>query len=281
VLFTKACGKFYFYDLLIHTLQTLFKLIMNIERKTKQNLKAILVDDEAPANTALQALLEMTCPDVNIVEVCESTAKAMEAIIRHQPDVLFLDIQMPHESGIDFLKRLGKFDFEVIFVTAFNQYAIDAFKLSAVDYVLKPVNAADVTLAIEKVSKRRQEKRKLEQYQILFEHIQGNTGRMMLPNKNGLYEVVRIPEIYYCKADGHTTHFFLTEKRHLITGSNLGEYKTALLAYQFMQTHRSYIVNMSFVDKFNGQDEFLLLKNGQNIPIGKDYKNAVVQWLKG
>jgi two-component system, LytTR family, response regulator len=254
---------------------------MSIEKKINSKLKAILVDDEAPANVALQALLEMTCPQVSIMEICENTAKAAEAIIRHQPDVVFLDIQMPHESGIDFLKRLGKFDFDVIFVTAFNQYAIDAFKLSAIDYVLKPVNAEDVTAAIEKVSKNRQGKREREQYQVLFEYLQGNKGRMMLPNKNGLYEVVRIPEIYFCKADGHATHFFLTENRHLMTGSNLGEYKSILFPYQFIQTHRSYIVNMNFVDKYNGQDDFLVLKNGQDIPIGRDFKNAVVQWLKG
>ncbi len=245
------------------------------------NLKAILLDDEPPANQAMQALLADFCKQVDVAETCLNTEKASEAIIRHQPDVLFLDISMPGESGIDFLQRLGHFDFEVVFVSAYNQYALDAFRLSAVDFILKPISQAGVVAAVEKVAKRRQQKRELERYRLLFDLMQGNAGRMMLPGKNGLHEVVRIPEIVYCRADGHATHFFLSDGRRLTTGSNLGEYRNALLPYHFLQTHRSFLVNMMMVSSYNAGDETLLLKNGHPADVSREFKREVVGWLRG
>jgi two-component system, LytTR family, response regulator len=254
---------------------------MHNEKKLDFRLKAILVDDETPANEALKTLLELVCPHVRVMEMCISTAKAAEAIIRHQPDVVFLDIQMPHESGIDFLKRLGDFDFEVVFVTAFSHYAIDAFHLSSVDYLLKPVNIESVITAVEKVGIRRQQKRNLEHYKVLIDTLYGNGGHIMLPDKNGIYIVVQINDICYCKADKHATHFYLTQKRHLITGTNLGEYKSALLPYQFLQTHRSYIVNMKLVEKYNAPEEILLLSSGYEAPVGGEFKPSVMAYLRG
>jgi two-component system, LytTR family, response regulator len=254
---------------------------MPSERKINVKLKAILVDDEAPANVALQELLELSCPNVIVCEVCESTAKAAEAIIRHQPDVVFLDIRMPHESGIEFLKRLKIFDFDVVMVTAYDQYALDAIKLSTIDYLLKPTDIESVVAAVEKVANRRQQKREIMHYELFLEHMHGNGGRMMLPNKNGLYEAIRIADIYFCKADAHTTNFYLTEDRHFTTGTNLGEYKSALFNQNFMQSHRSYIINMDMVDKYNARDEILVLKSGHEVPIGGDFKSPILAYLKG
>lgn len=247
----------------------------------KPNLKALLVDDEPPANIALSQLLQMHCPAVQIVEICTNSEAAAAAIIRHQPDVVFLDIAMPQESGIEFLKRLGNFDFEVVFVSAYNQYAMDAFALSAVDYVLKPVTASSVVTAVEKVARRRQQKRELERYRLLFDLMQGNAGRMMLPGRNGLHEIVRIPDICFCKADGHSTQFFLADGRRLVTGSNLGEYRSALLPYNFMQTHRSYIANMMMVASYHSGDEVLLMKGGGRVDLGREFRLGVLGWLRG
>ncbi len=254
---------------------------MEYPTATQLPLKAILLDDEPPANEALQSLLRSACQNVEVAEICLNTERASEAIIRHHPDVLFLDIAMPGESGIEFLKRLGQFEFEVVFVSAYDQYALDAFRLSAVDYVLKPVSQSSVVAAVEKVVARRKQKRELERFRLLFDLMQGHAGRMMLPGKNGLHEVVRIPEIVCCKADGHSTHFHLLDGRRLVTGSNIGEYRSALLPYNFMQTHRSFLVNMLMVSGYNASEEQLVLKNGLLADVSREFRRDVLGWLKG
>jgi two-component system, LytTR family, response regulator len=244
-------------------------------------LKVILVDDEPPANEVLEALLKQNCPNVEIAEICTSTARAREAIIRHRPDVVFLDIAMPGESGIDFLMRLGEFDFEVILASAYSEYAIDAFRLSAVDYILKPLSPEPVKSAVEKAANRRHQSREIERYKLLFDLLQGHGGRMMLPGHRGSHEVVRIADIIYCKADGYSTQFFLADGRRLVSSTNLGEYKNSLKPYQFLTTHRSFLVNMLTVVSYDAADETLKLNNGASVDLSRENRREVLSWLKG
>jgi two-component system, LytTR family, response regulator len=245
-----------------------------------QPFKVILVDDEPQALAGLQAILNQSCPEVSVVELCYDTSQAAAAIIRHRPDLVFLDISMPGESGIDFLKKLGTFDFDVIFATAFNQFAIEAFRLSAVDYILKPFSAEIVREAVEKAVAAQQQKRDAERYKILAEIMEGRSGRLMIPGKSGVRDVVKFEDIVYCKADGYLTHFFLKDGRKLSSSTNIGEYKSALKPFHFLSPHRSFLINMNEIVSVDGNSEELLMSNNDKIAIVRENKSEILNWLK-
>ncbi len=244
-------------------------------------IKVILVDDEPLANEALVAVLSNLSIKTEIAKICHNTKEASAAIIAHRPDLIFLDVMMPEETGIDFLRRLEHFDFEVIFVTAYHEYALDAIKLSALDYVVKPIRVSEVELAVQKALARKEEKRKVDHYNILFKAHEGIRTHIMLPHKNGEYAIVRFSDLLYCKADGHTTQFFLVNNLKLTSGNNLGEYKSLLNNAGYVQTHQSYIVNTDKIVGYNASDQTLQLAGcTQFIPISTTYKDKVIAWLK-
>jgi two-component system LytT family response regulator len=242
--------------------------------------KVILVDDEPQALAGLQAILAQNCPEVCVVELCYDTTQAALAIIRHRPDLVILDISMPGESGIDFLKKLGSFEFNVIFATAYHQFAIEAFRLSAVDYILKPFSAEIVCEAVKKAVQAHQQKHDAERFKVLSEIMEGRGGRLMIPGKSGRREVVKFDDIIYCKAEGYLTHFFLKGGRKLNCSTNIGEFKTALKPYNFLSPHRSFLINMNEIRSLDGNSEELLMSNNDKITIARENKSEILNWLK-
>jgi two-component system, LytTR family, response regulator len=250
-------------------------------------MKVILVDDEPLANLAMQTVLAENCPHVKIAEICTNTDLARSAIIRHRPDVVFLDINMPHESGIDFIANLGDFDFFVVFVSAYDQYAIRAFQLSAVDFILKPITIEAVLEAVQKLTGRVRDKKELERYRVLQDSLKEDIStKMMLPGRTGVYEMVAIADIIYCRAAGHTTEFVLADGRKLVTGSNIGTYKDALLPNGIIQTHQSFLVNIHHVGSFDTNTSELLLKPTPQVKeiarvnVARNFKSSVLDRLR-
>ncbi|WP_316817448.1 LytTR family DNA-binding domain-containing protein [Pedobacter nyackensis] len=241
-------------------------------------MKALLIDDEHSNNENLAALLQKYCPRISIIGTAAELNTAIDLINLHQPDILFLDIQMGTQSGFDLLKTLPKKDFEVIFVTAFDKYGIEAIKFAALDYLLKPVNISELVIAVNKAEEKYTAKEKNKQLDFLLNHIQNETRqptKIALPQ---LHEIryVSINEIIRCEADNSYTFFFLTNGDRILVSRAIKEYADLLKSVGFLRTHQSHLVNSFFVKSWIKEDGgVLLLSNGDKIPVSKPNKSMV------
>ena len=240
-------------------------------------MKAILIDDEYKASDILETLLGEYCPEVQVVARCLSTAEGLVAIARYKPDIVFLDIEMPEESGLDLLLRLQEYSFEPVFVTGHNEFARQAFGVSAVDYLLKPVQPMALQNAVLRAKVRRGEKSELERFRILFEAMQGKVQRIALPGRHGATEYIPVNNIVHCESDGSCTHFHLIDKRRIVTGKNIGEYVSVLHPYGIRQAHRQHLVALRHVLRYHHEDAQLEMVNGERLPLSRGYKDAFLK----
>jgi len=246
-------------------------------------MKAILVDDELNVRKGFAKLLQVFCPNVSIVAEAECVEDALIEIQNHAFDLLFLDINLPDGSGFDVLHRSGKKDFQTIFVTAYDQYAIDAFKMSAVDYLLKPVSPDRLKSAIEKISQRKMTGSHSDNMDLLKGKLEGDPSshqKIILKETNSLH-IVSIPSILYCAAEGAYTTFFMDNEKSITTSTHLKEYERMLLDYDFIRCHNSYLVNVDHILEMRREDgEVLIISNGHQVPLSTRKKGMVVQALK-
>ncbi|HRQ50960.1 MAG TPA: LytTR family DNA-binding domain-containing protein, partial [Agriterribacter sp.] len=248
-------------------------------------MRAIIIDDERNNISNLQRIIREHCPSVEIVAAADNAATARELIVSHRPDLLFLDIQMPGKNGFELLQSIPQPDFEIIFVTAFDKYGIQAIRFSALDYLLKPVVIADLKTAVERAVRKVQEKRKNQQLDNLLNFLQQkneiNNHKIALPSAKET-RFVRPGDIMYCEAKNNYTIFYLSGGEKLIISKPLFEYEELLSDYGFVRCHNSFLVNTSFVrsiTKENGGG--VLLENGTALPVSKQKKEMVKQALVG
>lgn len=246
--------------------------------------KAVIIDDELNNIENLSLLLQEYCPTVEVTGSAINAAKGKEIIVALLPDIVFLDIQMPEESGFDLLQSLDSIDFEVIFVTAFDKYGIQAVKFSAVDYLLKPVNIEELKKAVDKTAARLQVKRENEHIRNLLQYIKqpapAGDHKLALPGARET-RFVFVKDILYCKSDNAYTTFFLLNKEKIIVSKSIREYEELLYPYGIIRTHQSYLVNKHFVESFKKEDEgYLLLQDKTVIPISRLKKEFVKKELQ-
>jgi two-component system LytT family response regulator len=221
-------------------------------------LKTIVVDDEQPSRDALIQSLRDYCPEVEVVAACDSAKTACQAIKEHRPDLVFLDIEMPRGSGFDLLEMCNPVDFHVIFVTAFSNYAVQAFRYSAVDYLLKPVKLSELTDAVAKVKSNHTPVSR--QIAVLLENMKttdNNCKQLAITNSKG-FDIVKTSEIILCEADIYCTRLHLSGKSQILSTHILKYYEELLPKEQFMRVHHSYIVNKEHVKGYTHQGEILL-----------------------
>lgn len=245
-------------------------------------IKTILVDDE-PANLQnLEDILQQYCPLVRLAGKAKNLVEASTLIEAHQPDVVLLDIQLGQQNGFDLLKQVPV-NFEVIFVTAFSEYGIKAIKFAALDYLLKPVNPAELQLAIEKAQKKKNVKTQQLQIDTLFQYLQKQTAgplhRIALPSSKET-RLVPPEEIIRCESMNSYTRFFLKNGEQLIVSKPIFEYESLLTDYGFIRCHQSHLVNMQFVKSYSKEGNGLLnLYNGEQIPVSRLKKDQVKQTI--
>ena len=235
-------------------------------------MKALIVDDEASNQENLQQLLKVYAEDVNVCAVAETVADALVAIKQHQPQLVFLDIQLHAQTGFDLLKQLGEINFEIIFITAYNQYAIQAIRFSALDYLLKPIDIDELTAAIDKARKAIQQKHKNERLGYLLEYLKDEnkaTPRIALPML-GETRYVNIADIVRCQADNTYTLFVLNNGEQILVSKTLKEYADMLTGHGFIRTHQTHLVNRAYIKSWLREDGgSLLLTDQTRIPISK------------
>lgn len=246
-----------------------------------KTLKTILIDDEPAGLEALSREIRAYCPEVGIIAQCSSPSVGLEAIKKHQPDLVFLDVEMPQINGFDLLKSLPEIDFEVIFVTAYDEFALRAFEFDAVDYLLKPVLKDKLIRAVERAAERRRQSFfSSEKLEALLNHMslfQNRNPNIAVPTAEGL-EFIPASEISHLEADGSYTRIHLTSGRMLIVSRNLKDMEALLVHHPFLRVHQSYLVNIPQIRKYlKGRGGYLIMENGANVPVARSRREEVLK----
>ncbi len=236
------------------------------------SITAIIVDDEKHCRETLQKLLQVYCTEITIVEVANSVDDAIPKITKHKPDVLFLDIELGSGIGFDILTQITPIHFEVIFTTAFEQYAIKAVKFSSLDYLLKPIDPEELRNAVTKAKQKKDQTIYKKQLEMLIHNLkqQPKLNKICLSTADG-FEFINIEDIMYCKANGSYTSFILKNSISLLVSKHLKEYENLLQEQRFMRTHNSYLVNLKEVKKFVKSDGgYIIMNNDDTIGVSKN-----------
>lgn len=241
-------------------------------------MRALLVDDETRSRANLKLLLEDYCLDVVICGEAASAKEALKLVDELHPDLLFLDIQMPTMNGIDLAYALEKLHLPVIFVTAYDQFAIQALRASAVDYLLKPVTIAELQGAVAKAAKligKRKRKPELDpirtKLDTLSENLKSRTSikRVSLPWEGG-FKVLDVDDIVYIKADNVYSEVQLSDRNHFVFSFSIGEFEDLLKTESFFRIHNSYLINLALVDSFSVKEGGIVqMKDGSNLPVAR------------
>lgn len=245
----------------------------------KEKINAIIIDDEERSILLNQTMLKNYCHEVNIVAIYDSVDKAYEGIMTHKPDLIFLDIDMPPYTGFDLLRKFSSIDFEIIFITAFNQYAIDAIRFSALDYLMKPVNTEELQTAVKKAHIRIQSKNPIrtESYQHLLQS--SEISKLVIRSQQGI-EIINIQDILYFEAKNTYTEFITSAKR-ILSSKGFVEYEDMFHDKGFFRIHRSYMVNLAHIkgmDKKEGY-EVLLNHTEDRLPLSRRRKQEFFEHL--
>lgn len=247
-------------------------------------LRVLIIDDEPIIRKDMEMLLRKH-DDLVVVGACGSIKEASVLLQTTSPDLLLLDIQLSDGTGLDLLQELDHIPFQVIFITAYNQFAIKAIKYGALDYLLKPIDELELNEALDKVRASRQQVNSniKDGWNVARSHLsqvnKGMQDRIVLRSQQYL-QVVPFEEIVYCQNDGGYTHFFLTSKKKIVVSKSIKEYNDLLPDEQFLRPHQSYLVNVHFIDKFH-KDGYLILRTGEEIPVSTRKKDHVVAFLTG
>jgi two-component system LytT family response regulator len=246
-------------------------------------MNAILIDDESSNLENLRTLLQKHCPQVTILAVAKNVADAVQAIEEHRPQLVFLDIQMGKQTGFDVLKLLPTRNFEVIFVTAYDQYGIQAVKFAALDYLLKPIDIEELIAAVNKAENKLATQMRTSQLDFLVQQLKKPEAIVTKIALQMQTEIRYVPlsEIIRCEADNTYTHFLLSTDEKILVSKSLKEYADLLRPNGFLRTHQSHLVNPKYVKSWLKEDGgILLLLNGEKIPISKPNKDNVKQALQ-
>lgn len=248
------------------------------------NYEAIIVDDEPKLREVLDIKLKQYCPEVSVLGKVSNAADAFEKINLLQPKIIFLDINMPGQSGFDLIQKFETITFEIIFVTGYNEYALDALKLSAVDYLLKPVKTQDLIDAVNKAKERIDKKQKAERYDILKHNL--NSGgdqntKIAIPGTN-VYQFVLIADIIRCEGWQKYTKIILSNNETIVSSYNIGVFKDMLESYGFYSCHKSHLINKSSIKQYLKEGIIIMTDNSQ-IPVARrrkeDFMEKVVRFL--
>ena len=245
-------------------------------------IKTILVDDERGSIQSLKFELQAYCPDVEVIGSTQDPEEAISLIKAENPDLVFLDIEMPGMNGFELLQKFGSIDFNVIFVTAYDQFAIQAFEFNAIDYILKPVRKEKLVNAVQKVTERQNSNFPQDQLTALVNNIQlqskSGIEKIALPTSDG-YEFVHVNNLVFLQAESNYTWVHLESKKYLIA-KTLKEMSAMIPFPQFFRAHKSYLVNLNHVSKYvRGSGGYLVLDNGGQIPVSRSQKDNLLSVL--
>lgn len=238
-------------------------------------IRAILIDDEPHSTETLEWLLKTYCPDVKVDAVCHSGEQGLAAIRKHQPDVVFLDIEMPKMNGFDVLDQIGERNFEIVFITAYDRFAVRAFRYAAINYLLKPVDPDDLTATIERIREKKSPT-SMGQMELMFQNLLNKSqqvDRIALSAQDGLV-FVQTSEILYCKAESNYTQVVLENGKKILVARTLKDLDETLSGKDFFRVHASYLVNVNRITRFVRSDGgYVVMPDGTEIGIARNRRD--------
>lgn len=243
-------------------------------------ITAVIIDDEKSGRLLLGDLLTTYAPQVKVVADAGSVEAGVAAINELSPELVFLDVEMPRGSGFDVLEGVHQRDFEVIFITAYDQYAVNAFKVAAVDYLLKPINIEQLKQAVEKASDQRKMKKQDERFQFLLDKI-GNkpnsNGRLILPTLDG-FQVIKLHEIIRTESEANYTRFYSGDGKSFLVSRTMREYEELLTEFGFFRIHRSHLINLDHVKRYiRGRGGEVEMTDGTMLSVARDRKDEFLE----
>lgn len=245
-------------------------------------IKAVIIDDEQRATSALQIMIEKFVPEIERTYTCNEAEAAPGLIHKVQPGLVFLDIRMPGMNGFEVLKKINQKTFKVIFTTAYNEYSIQAIRFSAFDYLLKPIDTQELINAVQRFIQLNEEPDyQPEQMNNMLQNMQHrnvNEYRLALPGRDGIHFFMP-KDIIRCEALGNYTRFYATSSKQHVVAKTLGEYDELLAPYGFIRTHKSHLVNSAFVSYID-HDGFMILNDNSRVEISRRRKEEVMGLLK-
>ena len=242
--------------------------------------KVLIIDDEKPTRTFIRKMLESFDLNLSVYTDGENVATWREAIEDIQPDIVLLDIQMPDGNGFDVLKNVKFKQFEVIFITAFQEFAVQAIKFSALDYILKPIDAEELHTAMTNALHVVEHKKDDTQFQALQHNIQPQHKRKLVLKTQESIFVIEIDDIVHCEADKNYTFFYLNDGKKILVSKTLKDYDTMLAGFSFFRVHQSHLINLNYVERYDKHDGgSVILKDGSSIPLSPAKKEQFFKSL--
>lgn len=230
--------------------------------------KVLIIDDENRTRSLIAQMIDSFGFDVETIPEGENVQSGIKAIEKHNPDIVFLDIQMPDGTGFDVIRSIGNKNFEVIFITAHEEFAIKAIKFSALDYLLKPVDASELKAALEKALELVDSEKSNGQFDALHSNIQSNEKRRLVLKTQESVHVVDLEQIIRCEADRNYTSFFLKDNKKILVSKTLKEYETLLAAHNFLRVQQSHLINIDYVDRYDKKNGgAVVMKDGSEVPL--------------
>jgi len=246
-------------------------------------IKTIVVDDEVIARETILSMLGSYCPDVEVIGTAGSVKEGVEILGKHKPDLVLLDIKMADGTGFDLLRKLKKIDFLVIFITAFEEFAIRAIKFSAIDYILKPLDPDELVNAVSKavgVIHKESMSVKLEALYDNLDMINNNTKKIVLKTSDSVH-IVNLKDIIRCESEKNYTHFFTVEKEKITVSKTLKEFNELLIDYKFFRVHQSHLINLAHIKRYDKQNGgFLIMDDNSSVPVSFRKKEDLMKLFK-
>jgi len=248
------------------------------------SIKALIIDDELPSRNFLHKMLQQYFPQIIVAGEASNVEEGLLGIKEYKPDIVFLDIQMKGETGFDLLNKLPKIDFSIIFTTAYDQYAIKAFRFNAIDYLLKPIITDELIEAVNKVKQRISlpKNASKEQIEQLYQDIKSPDkipDKIAVASSEG-FIVIPLNEIVYCHASSNYTEFYLTDKKCILSSYTLKQYDEILSSQSFFRAHRSYLINLAHVKMYRkGEGGEIVMSNGHELELSRTHKDEFLHLL--
>ena len=243
-------------------------------------LKAVIIEDEKRSRETLTGLLKLYCKNVEVVADADGMRTGRQAILEHHPDIVFLDIQMPDGSGFKLLESFEKTDFEIIFTTAYDQFAIKAIKFSALDYLLKPIFPEDLIEAVSKAEKKRDGLGTKESIEVLLQHVkkpESENPKIVLSTSDKI-NVVNIKDIVRCASDNYYTFFYFIDGTRILISKTLKENEELLRDHNFIRPHKSHLINVLYIKSFLKHDGgYIVMTDGSKVPVSRRKKEKIIE----
>jgi len=243
-------------------------------------MKAVIVDDEPASGQALALLLRDFVNEVELAGSASNAQEALELIRRVKPDLIFLDVELDGDSGFDLLEQLPDDGPEVVFTTGYEQYATRAFRTSATDFLMKPVEVDQLRDAVRKVAEKLRVAAAEQRYGVLIRNWHGQGNEQIALSSSEGFVFIKMSDLIYCKGDGAYTYFFLRNDEKITVSKNIGEFEPLLAPRGFFRVHKSYLINLSEMKRYvRGEGGYVVMSNGQSVDVSKRRKEAFLATL--